>query len=86
MFLLKMYPTGMECPFVGQDSFGAERESVIGSCDRVTNLLVSWTTVSFSNSTLLYRRLKPLRNEAGNRIAMSILGSRLWKRQVFGTD
>jgi hypothetical protein len=50
--LLNMYRTGIECLYVGQDSFGTELR-VIGSCDKVTNLLVSWSAVSFSSSALL---------------------------------
>jgi len=50
--LVKMYRTGIECPYVGQDSFGTVLR-VIGSCDKVTNLLLSWATVSFWNSALL---------------------------------
>jgi len=52
MLLLKMYRTGIDCPYVGQDSFGTELR-VIGSCDKVTNLLVSWAAVSFSRRALL---------------------------------
>jgi hypothetical protein len=50
--LLKMYRTGIECPCVGQDSFGTVLH-VIGSCDKVTNLLVSWAAVNFSSSALM---------------------------------
>ena len=50
--LLERYRTGIECPYVGQDSFGTELH-VIGSYDKVTNLLVSWAAVSFSSSALL---------------------------------
>lgn len=52
MSLLKMYRTGIECPYVGQDSFGTELR-VIGSCDKVTNSLVSWASVGFLSSALL---------------------------------
>ena len=50
--LLKMYRAGIVCPYVGHDSFGTDLR-VIGSCDKVTNLLVSWAAVSFSSSALL---------------------------------